>query len=249
MHHGVHNLGYTNIQSTPHSSLLSLKASVVKRREADVFDVICPKENVAPNRTGESLSNHMRHVEEVVKPRRSSTSNEIQTELSFLTPGERSIDHGGLLDPNSSPDIVTNTVQTAVDSSLFSIDDEEDEELTAIFGYTQRQRQRACEIQDGDHRNASESSLSGRRNPAVPNEDILLTILEDTHDFSLARSSICYTDGKKASVKILNPEDASDIEAHEFWKGSRIEVIRRSANDISSNGAAESAFPYLVNFR
>lgn len=250
MNHGANNSGYTNTHSTPHSSLLSLKASVVKRREADVFDIVCPKENVAPNRTGENFSNQMRHVEEVVKPRRSSTSNEIQAEFScFLTPDETSINHGGLFDPNSSRDIVTNTVQTAVSSSLFSLNDEEDEELTAIFEYTRLHRPCACEIQDHDQRHATESSMCGRRNPAVPHEDIVLTVLEDTHDFSLSRSAICYAGSKKASVQILNPEDLCDIEAEEFWKDSRIEVIRRSANDTSSKLAAESAFPYLVNFR
>lgn len=248
--HAVQNSSYTNIQSNPHPSLVSLKASLSKRRDTVVSDIICPKENVVPNVTGESISNQTRHVEEVVKIRKTSTSSEIYTECSrFINPVATSIQHGCLETPNSSPDEVTNTMQTAVASSLFSVNDEDDEELTAIFEYAQLHRNRVYEIQDRDHMTSATSLLCGRRNPAIPNSDILLTLLEDTHDSSVAKSSICCVDGEKTTVKILNSTDTGGIEADEIRKDSCIELVHRFANDTSLKCAAESAFSSLVNLR
>jgi hypothetical protein len=140
-------------------------------------------------------------------------------------------------------------VQAAVASSLFSVNDEDDEELTAIFEYAQLHRHPDYEIQDCDHMTSATSLLCGRRNPAIPNADILLNVLEDTPDSYVAKSSICYVGGEKANVKILNPPYTGDVEADEIGRDSCIEVVHRFANSTSSKCATELAFSNLVNLR
>jgi hypothetical protein len=91
------------------------------------------------------------------------------------------------------------------------------------------------------------SLLCGPQNPAIPNADILLTVVEHTHDSPVAKSSICYVGGEKANVKIMNPANTGDIEADEIGRDSCIEVVHHFANDTSLKCATESAFSNLVN--
>lgn len=276
---GDQNSGFANICSTARPFFASSKVIISnlyahnnegeRNRypvESENVDPSWPKENFAPVEMFEGISNDERLLVKGDKAEKTSTfSHEISIPSSYLYATEApSSPHACHDVPPTICESFTRSLHPKVACILppLSVDDDEDEELKAIFEYTQGQRGEKV-----SSKISAKSMSCGRRNPAIPKEESLMTELEDRptsklmlSDASLLRStnvdsmhdsSATKTRDDKAVVKVIHPTDIAEMGLNDLGRKDVFFKVIRPFDEISPKSTVDpvTSFPSLVTLR